>query len=183
MSMTVRFRVTCAAAALLAASSAFAFNLGDAAKAVSGVAEGGNPGQVASTPQTSGLLGALTGQLGVSDEQAIGGTGALLGLAKNKLSGTDYTQLVKAVPGLDKLSGANALGGLGGSLGNLGGAGAKGLLGNVDSMGDVNSAFSTLGMDQGMTGKFASVLLDYFGKQGVSSNLLGSLGSLWGVGG
>lgn len=49
---------------------------------------------------------------------------------------------MKAVPGTDKLGGANALGGLGGNLGNLGGTGAKGLLGNV-SMGDVNSAFNT----------------------------------------
>ncbi|KAF1051714.1 MAG: hypothetical protein GAK43_02281 [Stenotrophomonas maltophilia] len=49
-------------------------------------------------------------------------------------------------------------------------------------MDDVNKTFSTLGMDQGMTGKFASVLLDYFGKQGVSGDVLGSLGSLWGVG-
>ncbi|MFZ5958638.1 DUF2780 domain-containing protein [Pseudomonas knackmussii] len=175
--MSVRIRSTLAAVALLSASSAFAFNLGDAANAVSGMA-GGGTSQVATTPQTSGLLGALTGQLGVNQEQAVGGTGALLGLAKNKLSGGDYSQLLQQVPGLDKLSGSSALGG----LGDLGGA-SKSLLGNVGSMGDVNKAFGAMGMDQSMTGKFASVLLEYFGKQGVSSNLLGSLGSLWGVGG
>ena len=49
-------------------------------------------------------------------------------------------------------------------------------------MGDVNQAFGALGMDQGMTGKFSSVLLDYLGKQGLNSNLLGTLGSLWGSG-
>lgn len=179
--MSVKPHVTLALAALMAASSAFAFNLGDAAKAVSG-ATGGDVSQVASTPQTSGLLGALTGQLGVSDEQALGGTGALLGLAKNKLSGGDYSQMVKAVPGLDKLSGSSALGGLGGQLGDLGGGASSGLLGNVSSLGDVNKAFGALGMDQGMTGKFAGVLLDYFGKQGVNSQLLNSLGGLWGAG-
>ena len=179
--MSVKPRVTLALAALLAASSAFAFNLGDAAKAVSG-ATGSDASRVASTPQTSGLLGALTGQLGVSDEQALGGTGALLGLAKNKLSSTDYSQLAKTVPGLDKLTGSSALGGLGGQLGNLGGGASTGLLGNVSSMGDVNKAFGALGMDQDMTGKFASVLLDYFGKQGANSNLLGTLGNLWGTG-
>ncbi|MOA31813.1 hypothetical protein D3C78_1529910 [compost metagenome] len=83
------------------------------------------------------------------------------------------------MPGLDKLAGGNALGGLGGSLGSLGGS----ALGNVSSMADVNKAFGALGMDQGMTGKFAGVLLDYLGKQGAGSDLLGSLGSLWGVGG
>ncbi|MOA06549.1 hypothetical protein D3C78_1261900 [compost metagenome] len=168
--MTATPRFTLAIAALLAASSVFAYSLGDAAKAVSG-ATGGNVAQVATTPETSGLLSALTGQLGVTDQQALGGTGALLGLAKNKLSGADYSQLLNAVPGLDKLSGGNALGGLGGSLGNVG------------SMADVNKAFGALGMDQGMTGKFAGVLLDYLGKQGAGSDLLGSLGSLWGVGG
>ncbi|MNO63397.1 hypothetical protein D3C76_541040 [compost metagenome] len=176
--MTATPRFTLAIAALLAASSVFAYSLGDAAKAVSG-ATGGNVAQVATTPETSGLLSALTGQLGVTDQQALGGTGALLGLAKNKLSGADYSQLLNAVPGLDKLSGSNALGGLGGSLGNLGGS----ALGNVGSMADVNKAFGALGMDQGMTGKFAGVLLDYLGKQGAGSDLLGSLGSLWGVGG
>lgn len=176
--MSARTRSILAAATLLSVSSAFAFNLGDAANAVSGMSGGGNAASVATTPQTSGLLGALTGQLGINQEQAVGGTGALLGLAKNKLSGGDYSQLLQQVPGLDKLSGSSALGG----LGDLGGA-SKSLLGNVGSMGDVNKAFGAMGMDQGMTGKFAGVLLNYFGKQGVSSNLLGSLGSLWGVGG
>jgi hypothetical protein len=49
-------------------------------------------------------------------------------------------------------------------------------------MGDVSKAFGALGMDQDMTGKFSSVLLDYLGKQGLNSNLLGTLGSLWGTG-
>ena len=177
--MSVKPRVTLALATVLAASSAFAFNLGDAAKAVSG-ATGGSATQVATTPQASGLLSALTGQLGVSDEQAVGGTGALLGLAKNKLSGGDYSQLLKAVPGLDKLSGGGALSGLGGQLGDTA---SSGLLGNVGSLGDVNKAFGALGMDQSMSGKFAGVLLDYFGKQGVNSELLSSLSGLWGAGG
>ncbi|WP_166795072.1 DUF2780 domain-containing protein, partial [Pseudomonas aeruginosa] len=92
--MRVTTHATLAAALLLSAASAFAFNLGDAAKAVAGASQG-DSAQVATTPQTSGLLGALTGQLGVSQEQAVGGTGALLGLAKNQLAGNDYSQLVK----------------------------------------------------------------------------------------
>ena len=157
--MRVTTHATLAAALLLSAASAFAFNLGDAAKAVAGASQG-DSAQVATTPQTSGLLGALTGQLGVSQEQAVGGTGALLGLAKNQLAGNDYSQLVKT----------------GGDSKGLGS-----LLGNADSMGDVNKAFGTLGMDSGMTEKFAQVLVDYFGKQGANSELLGSLSNLWGV--
>ncbi|MCY1288275.1 hypothetical protein D9M68_461790 [compost metagenome] len=175
------------AALAFASASAFAFSLDDAAKAVSGASQGGGVAQVATTPQTSGLLDALTGQLGVTPQQAVGGTGALLGLAKNQLPSADYSQLLSAVPGLDKLSGSNALAGLGGVGGMLGGSqgagGAGALLGNVSSLGDVNQAFGALGMDSGMTGQFAQVLLDYFGKQGLDSNVLGSLGNLWGVGG
>ena len=105
--MRVTTHATLAAALLLSAASAFAFNLGDAAKAVAGASQG-DSAQVATTPQTSGLLGALTGQLGVSQEQAVGGTGALLGLAKNQLAGNDYSQLVKTIPGLDKLASAGS---------------------------------------------------------------------------
>ncbi|WP_397451011.1 DUF2780 domain-containing protein [Pseudomonas sp. NA-150] len=161
----------------VAASPVFAFNLNDAAGAVS--AATGGSGSAATTPQASGLLGTLGSQLNVTPTQAVGGTGALMGLAKNQLSSGDYSSLTKSVPGLDQLSGAGALSGmLGGS-----GSAATGALGNVKSMGDVNSAFSKLGMDSGMVGQFAPVIIDYLGKQGASGSVLKSLGGIWGVGG
>ncbi|MEB0008396.1 DUF2780 domain-containing protein [Pseudomonas sp. MH9.2] len=166
----------------LAANSVFAFNLSDAANVVSGAA-GGNQ-NVAPTPQTTDLLSTL-GTLNVTPEQAVGGTGALLGLAKNKLSGNDYSQLTKSVPGLDQLSGAGALGSLGslgGLMGNSGGSAVTGALGNVKSMADVNSAFGALGMDSSMVGQFAPLILQYLGQQGASGSALQSLGSLWNVG-
>jgi hypothetical protein len=163
----------------LAASPVFAFNLSDAANAVSG-ANGGNQ-NVTSTPQTADLLNTL-GTLNVTPEQAVGGTGALLGLAKNKLSGNDYSQLTKSVPGLDQLSGAGALGSLGGLMGNSGGSAVTGALGNVKSMADVNSAFGALGMDSGMVSQFAPLILQYLGQQGAGGSALKNLGSLWNVG-
>lgn len=165
------------------------FNLGDAANAVSNMQGGNKAAAVAPSSQTAGLLGALGSQLNVTPEQAIGGTGAMLGLAKNQLSGTDYSQLSKSVPGLDKLSGSNALGslgGLGGLLGQSGGtktSGLDGVLGNVKNTDDLNTAFSALGMDSGMVGQFAPVILKYLGQQGVGSSLLSNLGGIWGVGG
>ena len=54
----------------------------------------------ATASQTAGLLSALS-QLNVTPQQAIGGAGAMLGLAKNRLSSTDYSQLTKSVPGID----------------------------------------------------------------------------------
>ncbi|PUA44964.1 hypothetical protein C5U62_16455 [Pseudomonas protegens] len=171
----------------LAAGSALAggFSLSDAANAIAGMQDGDKAAAAAPTSQTAGLLGTLA-QLNVTPEQAIGGTGAMLGLAKNQLSSTDYSQLSQSVPGLDQLSGSNALGSLGALSGLLGqssgnSAGLGSALGNVKDTQDLNNAFGALGMDSGMIGQFAPLILQYLGQQGVGGSLLQSLGGIWGV--
>ncbi|MGG7672034.1 DUF2780 domain-containing protein [Pseudomonas sp. WC2] len=168
----------------LAASPVFAgFSLDDVTKAASSM-QGGNAATAAApTSETAGLLQAVTG-LGVTPQQAVGGTSAMLGLAKNQLSSTDYSQLAKEVPGIDKLSGGSGnLAALSGLLGSSGkSAGLENALGNVKDTNDLNNAFSALGMDSGMVGQFAPVLLKYLGDQGVGGPLLQSLGSIWGAG-
>lgn len=173
----------------LAATPALAFNLNDAANAVSNATNGNQKATAA--PEAAGLLNTLGTQLNVTPEQAVGGTGALLGLAKNKLTRTDYSQLTKSVPGLDQLSGLSALDSLGGSgLGSLlGGSKQSGnssmlnqALGNVQDMGDVNTAFKALGMDSSMVSQFVPVILQYLGQQGASGSALQSLSGLWGAG-
>ena len=176
---------------VLAASPVFAFNLNDAVNACNSASGNNNAkatAAAASTPQAQGLLQALTSQLNVTPQQAVGGTGALLGLAKNQLVGNDYSQLAKAVPGLDQLSGANAASGLAqlGSLLGGGGQDAKqsplgSLLGSVDSRQDVNKTFNALGMNSNMTTQFAQVILGYLGKQGTQPSLLSTLGNVWGL--
>ena len=168
----------------LAATPVFKFNLNDAANAVSG-ATGGQQ-KATAAPEAAGLLNTLGTQLNVTPQQAVGGTGALLGLAKNKLAGNDYSQLSQAVPGLDQFSGASALGSLGGLGGMLGGSGGSNsaidsALGNVQSMGDVNKAFSALGMDSSMVGQFVPVILQYLGQQGASGSALQALSGVWGA--
>jgi len=167
----------------LAASPVFAqFSLGDAANAIAGMKGGDQAAAAAPTSETAGLLGALS-QLNVTPQQAVGGTGAMLGLAKNQLSTTDYAQLAKSVPGIDKLSGGGELGALAGLLGSSGkAAGLDNALGAVKDTNDLNNAFGALGMDSGMIGQFAPVLLQYLGQQGVGGPLLQSLGSIWGAG-
>jgi hypothetical protein len=190
MSLSRSFTFTFAALMALAASPAFAFNLNDAVNAASSMQNGNKAdgAAVAAAPQAAGLLNTLGTQLNVTPQQAVGGTGAMLGLAKNKLSGADYSQLTKQVPGLDSLSGSNALGGLnglGGLVGAGGGsdvAGLGGMLGNVKSTADMNSAFTKLGMNSSMVGQFAPVILQYLGQQGVGGGVLQSLGSIWGTG-
>ncbi|MGX1084002.1 DUF2780 domain-containing protein [Pseudomonas sp. AP3_22 TE3818] len=167
----------------LAASPAFAqFNLIDAANVIAGMKGDDTAATAAPTPQTADLLSTLS-ELDITPEQAIGGAGAMLGLAKNQLSSTDYAQLAKSVPGIDMLSGGGELGALAGLLGSSGkAAGLDNALGNVKDTNDLNNAFSALGMDSGMIGQFAPVLLQYLGQQGVGGTLLSSLGSIWGTG-
>jgi len=171
----------------LATSPAFAFNLGDAANAVSAM-QGKQNGAAVQAPEASAnLLNTLGSELKITPEQAIGGTGALLGLARNQLSSGDYEQLSKAVPGLDMLSGENALGGLAGLgdlLGKSGQASAlsNALGGNVKNGDDLNNAFSALGMENGMIARFAPLILQYLGQQGVAGSLLQNLAGIWGNG-
>jgi len=178
------------AALSLATGSATAFNLGEAARAVSGIT-GNDATQNSSQGQALNLIGQLDG-LDVTPTQALGGSGALLQLAKQQLSSNDYAQLAKSVPGIDKLtgdSGLDQLSQLGALTGLLGqsdtsvNAQTAAVVDNVQSLGDVNQAFSALGMDAGMVSQFAPILLQYLGGQGVGGSLLQSLGSIWGVGG
>ena len=169
----------------LAAGPVFAFNLSDAANAVSAMQTHKQPGQVQAPEGQANLLNTLGSQLNITPEQAVGGAGAMLGLARNNLSSDDYAQLTQAVPGLDLLSGSNALGGLSG-LGELLGSSKsnqsaldKALGNDVESRGDLDNAFKALGMDTGMIGQFAPLILQYLGQQGIAGSLLQNLGSLW----
>ncbi|ANY90368.1 MULTISPECIES: DUF2780 domain-containing protein [Pseudomonas] len=170
----------------LAASPVFAFNLSDAANAVSAMQNqnSSQQGAVQAPEGQANLLNTLGSELKITPEQAIGGAGAMLGLARNNLSEADYGQLTQAVPGLDLLSGANALGGLSG-LGELLGKSSQSpsplsnALGNVENRNDLDNAFKLLGMDTGMIGQFAPLILQYLGQQGLAGSLLQNLGNLW----
>src|SRR5262245_64218082 len=70
------------------------------------------------------LVGQLSKELSITPEQATGGAGALFGLAKTRLKPAEFSQVSKAVPGMDGLlnaapkpkDGASALGSLSPSL-------------------------------------------------------------------
>ena len=144
-----------------------------------------NGATTAPAAQAAGLLGDLS-KLNVKPEQAAGGVGAMLSLAKNQLAPTDYSALTDKVPGINKLSGAGALGQLsqlGGLLGKSEGVtpAATSAVSNVANSAELDAAFKALGMDSGMVGQFAPIILKYLGGQGVGTALLGKLGSAWGV--
>lgn len=161
----------------LTAGAAQAFSIGEAARITSAVAA---PGSTAA--QSAELVNKLTA-LNVTPEQAVGGTGALLELARNQLPGADYSQLLQSAPALKELGGngltsqASAIGGLLGKSNPLAKQPAQAA--SIQNLGDVASQFSNLGMDGGMISQFAPVLLQFIGNQGVGQPLLGTLTSLW----
>lgn len=166
------------------------------AGAPAGAASSALPGAAAAlgrlaNPQTLALIEQL-GALQVTPQQAMGGVGALLGLAQSQLAGDQYAQLAGAVPGLALLGGnpAGADSGASGMLGRLGAL--SGLLGGgasqtpqpaapVDSLAGVARTFTGLGMESSLVGQFASILLQFLGNQGLAGSLLQSLGGIWGV--
>ena len=112
---------------------------------------------------TSKLIGSLVDTLGVSEEQATGGAGAVFSEAKNNMSSGDYSQLLKAVPGIDSLiSGAPQAGGLAGKASSLLG----GSTGSAAGMAGLADSFSKLGLSPDMVSQFVPVILDFVQSEG-----------------
>ena len=103
------------------------------------------------TGASSSLPATLTKQLGVTEGQAAGGTGAILAFAQQRLAAGDFDMIAKAIPGSEKYLGV-----------------AKQLLGgaNISDKAGLQSAFSKLGMTPDMVSKFAPIVTDYVGKAG-----------------
>lgn len=109
------------------------------------------------------LISMLTGQLNVTPDQAQGGVGSILTLAKEKLSGMDFNALTNLIPGADSyMKTAKNLGAVTWPVGDKAG---------------LTSSFSKLGMGSDMVGKFSGVLSDFLGKAGgePAKNLLASV--------
>ena len=115
------------------------------------------------------ILSMLTEQLGVTEEQAKGGAGAIFNLAKEKLGDADFGKVAEAVPGMEELLGAApARGGLAGVIGGLAsklGGGA----GKLGSLASLAGGFKGLGMDSGMVGKFIPIILSFVQSKGGDS--------------
>ena len=116
--------------------------------------------QMQSMGGTDILTKLLTNQLGVTSNQAVGGVGSILSLAKERLSSMDFMTLSKLIPGADTyMKTAKDLGAVTGPIGDRAG---------------LTSAFSRLGMGSDMVPKFTQILSDFVGKAGgqPASNLV-----------
>jgi hypothetical protein len=102
----------------------------------------------------------LTNQLGVTSNQAVGGVGSILSLAKERLSSMDFATVSQLIPGADTyMKSAKDLGAVTGPIGDRAG---------------LTNAFSRLGMGSDMVPKFTQILSDFVGKAGgqPASNLV-----------
>ena len=112
---------------------------------------------------TSKLIGTLVDTLGVTEDQATGGSGAVFREAKNNMSSGDYSQLLKAVPGIDSLmSSAPQVGGLTGKATSLLGGSA----GSATGMANLADSFSKLGLAPDMVNQFVPVIMDFVQSEG-----------------
>ena len=98
------------------------------------------------------LMKLITSQLGVTQNQAKGGVGSELTLAREKLPSGDFNTLARAIPGSDQyMKAAKDLGAVTGPINDKAG---------------LQSAFQRLRMEPGMVDKFDGLLSDFAGKMG-----------------
>jgi len=111
-----------------------------------------------SVAQGLGLVQTVVKQVGVTEQQAQGGTGLLLNHAKNNLTTEEFQKVTTAMPEVTGLAatGAELQKKSGGALGGLGGG-----LGAAAGLASLAGPFKSLGMSPDMVGKMAPVVLDY----------------------
>jgi hypothetical protein len=109
------------------------------------------------------LVEILKERLAVTEEQAGGGAGLLLSLAKKKLGEQDFDKLLKAIPGIDELISKASSGKAGGMLGGI----AKRLLGQgAGNLAGLAAGFKKLGLEGDMISKFVPVILSFVQSKG-----------------
>jgi hypothetical protein len=126
------------------------------------------------------LVNLLTQQLGINSQQASGGLGLLMGVARETLGG-NFNQVAQTIPGIEALiqhapktegvtSAAGALGALGGLLGDK----AGGALSSLGTLASLAGGFKQLGLGTDSVGKFIPVILGMVQNKGGDSakNLL-----------
>jgi hypothetical protein len=107
---------------------------------------------------TSKLIGSLTDLLGVTNEQATGGAGAIFKEAKSKMSSGDYSQLLSAIPGIDSLiQAASQASGLAGKASSMFGSSS----GSIKGLSALTDSFAKLGLSPDMVSQYMDVILDF----------------------
>jgi hypothetical protein len=114
------------------------------------------------------LVQQLVTGLGVSEQQAAGGAGLIMGLLREQLASADFARLTEVAPGVEGLidnapDNSAALGGMEGLLGGVASALGGRELGNIASLA---GGFSQLDLDVDMIGRFVPEVLAFFQDKG-----------------
>jgi len=108
---------------------------------------GGSKEAVLSSLASEPAVMALTQKVGVTADQAIGGLGAILGLAKNKVSAEDFSKLTSGIPSAEKYMQA---------------AGEKGIkTADIKDIIDLKGAYKKLGMSEQAVSDFSPAAINY----------------------
>ncbi len=107
------------------------------------------------------LVKTLVSQLGVTEEQAKGGTGLLLKAAKEKLDANDFQKVLGSIPGASGMLDAAPEDG-GGLMGMLG----KAVGGQAGDVASLVGGFSKLGLNADMIQKFLPVIMGFLKEKG-----------------
>ena len=148
-------------ASTIAASASTAIVFAMIAAAGVDAAQSGGSATAAAAKASPALVSALSKELGTSPEQSAGAAGALFGVAKSKLSPTEFSQVSNAVPGMDLLLKAAPTGGSTGATSGLGQ-----LAGAAAALPGAASAFTKLGLSPELAAKAIPVITQFVTKSG-----------------
>lgn len=133
-----------------------------------------------SATQNSELVGSVMSQLGLTQTQAEGGLGSLLGLAKTSLGQESFSPIADSIPGIDGLlAAAPKLDGTSGMTGLLSKAGDLG--NSLQGSAMVYDAFAKLGISKELAAPMIDIVKNYLqssGGEGTADLLVKGLGSL-----
>jgi len=119
------------------------------------------------------LIGSLTKNLSITPKQASGGAGALFGLAKSKLSATDFSKIAAVVPGIDSMIKSAPPASKSSSLGSLSSL-ESALPGGLGGLASVAGSFQKLGLSPQMVAQFVPLITKFVEAKG-GSGLAGLL--------
>ncbi|MEN8137667.1 MAG: DUF2780 domain-containing protein [Bacteroidota bacterium] len=114
--------------------------------------------------QNNELTSMLTKELGISEKQAIGGAGALFGMASENLEKDEFSKIKNNVPGIENMMKAGDINLDTGALSGIGNA-TK----NLQGINKVNEVFKKLGLNPKMVQKFTPIMMDFVKIKGGSS--------------
>jgi Protein of unknown function VcgC/VcgE (DUF2780) len=122
------------------------------------VIEAGKTAATGVPASQASLTNVLVSQLGVTQQQALGGAGAIFQAAKANMAQQAFTRLSQSIPGMSEMLAAapQVSQPLSGATSMLGGAG-----GAINSMTSLASSFQQLNLSPGMVNQFIPVVVDY----------------------